>query len=71
MSAPVAQDVGCVGCRHLHIFAARSDERERYGFGETGYGCNHPVDGGVYVLNPETRSCFQGRGFTRATGEAQ
>ncbi len=32
----------CRACRYVRTFAARADERERFGFGETGYGCRYP-----------------------------
>ena len=51
---------GCHDCIHLRTFKARPDERERYGFEEQGYGCKHPVDGGVYVLNPLKPTCLRG-----------
>lgn len=61
-----ARDLGCGGCRFLNIFKPRADEQARYGFGEVGYGCGHPFDGGVYVLNPAVRSCFKGNGYSPA-----
>jgi hypothetical protein len=48
----------CHDCRWSHTFNARPDERERYGFGATGYGCKHSVDGGVYVTNPDQPTCL-------------
>jgi hypothetical protein len=57
----VSDDMGgCHDCTYHHSFKARDDERERYGFGETGYGCKHPIDGGVYVLDPSKPSCLRG-----------
>lgn len=32
----------CETCRYLQTFNARQDERERYGFGDIGYGCRCP-----------------------------
>lgn len=61
---------GCFVCAYHHSFRARADEQERYGFGETGYGCKHPVDGGVYVLNPDAPTCLRGP-ISRATGASK
>lgn len=52
--------MNCHDCIYQHKFNARADERERYGFGETGYGCKHPVDGGHYVLDPTKPTCLRG-----------
>lgn len=32
----------CETCRFLQTFNPRQDERERFGFGEVGYGCKFP-----------------------------
>jgi hypothetical protein len=43
----------CFGCVCLRTFKARPDERERYGFGSDGYGCNEPgFEGYVHPYKP-------------------
>lgn len=37
----VAEEV-CANCTHVRTFKPRDDERERFGFGQIGYGCNRP-----------------------------
>lgn len=56
----MAAPAGCFDCVFFHEFNARPDEQQRYGFGAKGWGCKHPVDGGVYVLDPESPTCLRG-----------
>jgi hypothetical protein len=51
-------DRSCASCRYLRAFKARPDERERYGFGEIGYGCNEPGFEGY--VNPQKPICVRG-----------
>jgi hypothetical protein len=60
----------CHGCSFLRTFKARPDEQQRYGFGETGYGCQEPGYEGY--VNPKKPICVRGP-YLRATkdGEAR
>ena len=46
----------CFDCRFFQKFKARPDERERYGFGENGYGCKATGYEG-YVTDPTDPPC--------------
>jgi hypothetical protein len=48
----------CFGCRLLKEFEPRPDEQERYGFGETGYGCRQTGFEGY--VNPDKPICVRG-----------
>lgn len=32
----------CENCRYVKTFTPRQDERDRFGFGDVGYGCRYP-----------------------------
>jgi hypothetical protein len=53
---PIART--CHGCRFLDTFKPRADERARYGFGDTGYGCKEPGYEGY--VTPERPICVRG-----------
>jgi hypothetical protein len=54
----------CIGCRLLREFTARPDERERYGFGEKGYGCRE--SGYEGYVNPDKPICVRGPYLAKA-----
>jgi hypothetical protein len=48
----------CFGCVYLQSFTPRPDERGRYGFGDTGYGCKERGYEGY--VNPTKPICVRG-----------
>jgi hypothetical protein len=67
MSVPLVER-RCDGCRYLRQFKARPDERERYGFGEIGYGCDEPGFEGY--VHPDKPICVRGP-FVRDLAKAR
>jgi hypothetical protein len=58
-------DRKCFGCTLLRTFRARPDERERYGFGEEGYGCKE--SGFEGYVHPDRPQCLRGPFFAKDT----
>jgi hypothetical protein len=48
----------CFGCSLLKTFKPRPDEQERYGFGDTGYGCEER--GYESYVDPKKPICIRG-----------